>query len=258
MWPTPTINFALLCWIYLSAIYRSVRDCETENECPVDSQNESHFLSPPASDCEGLVLSVQWMALFSSLRCGPISSIRHCEATPRVEEPGFPGLTSHRCLDTHYRCNCWWLHHLVIRSSHVSHHSCCGELMIMSAVLNVRWLESASHPSGWEEKSTAVPAADTDGANITVIMRALQCCSAHYTQPRNITPGPGNLTHIALNSNKETFPKPRQLPSAPCSMASAGAGRIKRYQMILSPSRRIMSIKATRETEQFFRGHQIL
>ena len=57
MWPTPTINFALLCWIYLSAIYRSVRDCETENECPVDSQNESHFLSPPASDCEGLVLS---------------------------------------------------------------------------------------------------------------------------------------------------------------------------------------------------------
>ena len=118
--------------------------------------------------------------------------------------------------------------------------------------------EPASHPSWREEKSAAVLAADTDGANITVIMRALQCCSAHYTRPRDITPGPGNLTHIALNSNKETFPKPRQLPPAPCSMPNAGAGRIKRYQMILSPSRRIMSIKATRETEQFFRGHKIL
>lgn len=177
-----------------------------------------------------------------------------------MEVTGLQGLTLHRCLDTHLpRCNWWWLHHLVSRSSHVSHHPCCGGLMIMSVVLNVRWwLEPASHPSWREEKSAAVLAADTDGTNITVIMRALQCCSAHYPRPRDITPGPGNLTHIALNSNKETFPKPRQLPPAPCSMPNAGAGRIKRYQMILSPSRRIMSIKATRETEQFFRGHKIL
>ena len=39
-----------------------------------------------------------WLSSLSAQVWSLISSIRHRQATPRVEEPGFPGLTLHGCL----------------------------------------------------------------------------------------------------------------------------------------------------------------
>ena len=79
--------------------------------------------------------------------------------------------------------------------------------MIMSVVLNVLGLTPLS-----EVKSAAVQ-------GLTMLQTRSQYYG-NYAGPAVLQyslrpPGPGNLTHIALNSNKETFPKPRQLPPAP-------------------------------------------
>ena len=85
--------------------------------------------------------------------------------------------------------------------------------MIMSVLLNVLGLT----PPLSEVKSAAVQ-------GLTMLQTRSQYYG-NYAGPAVLQcslrpPGPGNLTHIALNSNKETFPKlPRQLLSnSQCSV----------------------------------------
>ena len=106
--PTPTINFALLGRIYLSKylLFIASRLWETENECPGDGGT----LKTNRISCPRLRLIVKgwfssvcplhngWLSSLSAQVWSLISSIRHRQATPRVEEPGFPGLTWHGCL----------------------------------------------------------------------------------------------------------------------------------------------------------------